>query len=140
MGESPVGFGHLVHGLAFLHGAALLGVGVEDLAAALRAEAADTARDNFADVASQVAGLVAETTGFTAAAGTATAVAAAVTPPGNDADSVLAVAQNNAATADFVAALSAGIEQLGERAAETTMENATFQALSAAGGAAVSAL
>ena len=96
--------------------------------------------DNFADVVSQVAGLVSETTGFTAASGTATAVAAAVTPPGNDADSVMAVAQNATATAEFVAALSAGIAQLGERAAETTTENATFEGLSTACGAAVAAL
>ena len=90
--------------------------------------------DSFADVVGQVTGLVAETTGFTTAAGTATAVAAAVTPPGNDADSLMAVTQNAATTANFIAMLAAGIEQLGERAAETTVENVTFEALSAAGG------
>ena len=96
--------------------------------------------DNFADVVSQVAGLVSETTGFTAASGTATAVAAAVTPPGNDADSVMAVAQNAATNAMFISALAAGIEQLGERAAETTTVNTAFEALSAAGAAAVAAV
>ena len=96
--------------------------------------------DSFADVVGQVTGLVTETTGFTAAAGTATAAAAAVTPPGNDADSVMAVTQNAATTAGFITALAAGIEQLGERAAETTTENATFEALSIAGGAAVNAI
>lgn len=96
--------------------------------------------DSFADVVGQVTGLVSETTGFTAAAGTATAAAAAVTPPGNDADSVSAVAQNGVTTANFIAALAAGIEQLGERAAETTTENVTFEALSDAGGAAVAAI
>jgi len=96
--------------------------------------------DSFADVVGQVAGLVSETTGFTAAAGTATAAAAAVTPPGNDADSVVAVAQNAATTANFITALAAGIEQLGERAVETTTANTTFEALSIAGGAAVAAI
>lgn len=85
--------------------------------------------DSFADVAGQVASLVAETTGF-----------AAVTPPGTDADSIMAVAQNAATTANFIATLSAGIEQLGQRAAETTIENTTFEALSVAGGAAVAAI
>lgn len=83
-----------------------------DEIAAVSITAGTVGVDSFADVAGQVAGLLAET-GFTAPASTATAVAAAVTSPGNDADSVLAVAQNNAATAAFVAALSAGIEQLG---------------------------
>lgn len=96
--------------------------------------------DSFADVVGQVAGLVSETTGFTAAAGTATAAAAAVTPPGNDADSVMAVAQNAATTANFITALAAGIEQLGERAADTTVTNVTFEALSTAGAAAVNAV
>jgi conjugal transfer/entry exclusion protein len=96
--------------------------------------------DSFADVVGQVAGLVSETTGFTTAAGTATAAAAAVTPPGNDADSVMAVAQNAASTANFITSLAAGIEQLGERAAETTTVNTTFEALSIAGGAAVAAI
>lgn len=96
--------------------------------------------DSFADVVSQVTGLITETVGFTAAAGTATATAAAVTPPGNDADSVMAVTQNNITTANFVAALAVGIEQLGERAAETTAVNGAFEALSAAGGAAVAAI
>ena len=96
--------------------------------------------DSFADVVGQVTGLVAETTGFTAAAGTATAAAAAVTPPGNDADSVMAVAQNAATTANFITALSAGIEQLGERAAETTTENVTFEALTDVAAAAVNAV
>lgn len=96
--------------------------------------------DSFGDVVGQVAGLVAETTGFTAAAGTATAAAAAVTPPGNDADSVVAVAQNAATTANYITMLAAGIEQLGERAADTTVTNTTFEALSIAGGAAVNAI
>ena len=96
--------------------------------------------DSFADVVGQVTGLISETTGFSAAAGTATATAAAVTPPGNDADSVAATAQHGITTANFIAALGAGIEQLGERAAETTTENVTFQGLSAAGGAAVAAI
>ncbi|BBX87923.1 hypothetical protein [Mycolicibacterium aubagnense] len=96
--------------------------------------------DNFADVVGQVAGLVSETTGFTAAAGTATAAAAAVSPPGNDLDSAAATSQQGVTTANFIAALGAGIEQLGERASETTTENVTFQGLSAAGGAAVAAI
>lgn len=95
---------------------------------------------SFADVVGQVSGLVAETTGFTAAAGTATAAAAAVTPPGNDADSVTAVAQQGITTANYIAALGAGIEQLGERAAETTTENVTFEGLSLAGAASVTSI
>lgn len=96
--------------------------------------------DNFADVVSQVTGLVAETTGFATAASTATTVAAAVLPPGNDADSVMAVTQNAATVANYIAMVTAGLEQLGERAAETGVVNSTFEALSAAGGAAVAAI
>jgi hypothetical protein len=96
--------------------------------------------DSFADVVGQVTGLVTETTGFATAASVATAAAAAVTPPGNDADSVLAVAQNATTTAMFITALAAGIEQLGERAAETTTVNTAFEALSLAGAAAVTAV
>lgn len=96
--------------------------------------------DNFADVVGQVTGLISETTGFATAGSTATAVAATVTPPGNDADSLMAVTQNATTVANYIAALAAGLEQLGERAAETTSTNATFEALSAAGGAAVAAL
>lgn len=95
---------------------------------------------NFGDVMGQVAGLVAETTGFTAASSAATATAAAVTPPGNDADSFAAVAQHGTTTANFVAMLGAGIEQLGERAAETTTNNLTFQGLQLAGSSALSAI
>lgn len=95
---------------------------------------------SFADVVGQVTGLVAETTGFTAAAGTATAAAAAVTPPGNDMDSVSAVAQQGVTTANYIAALGAGIEQLGERAAETTIENVTFEGLELAGAASVNSI
>jgi len=96
--------------------------------------------NNFADVVSQVTGLVAATTGFASASGAATAAAAAVTPPGNDADSVSAVAQQGVTTANFIAMLAAGIEQLGERAGSTTVENTTFEALSASGAAAVAAI
>jgi hypothetical protein len=52
----------------------------------------------------------------------------------------VAVAQNAATTANFITALAAGIEQLGERAVETTTANTTFEALSIAGGAAVAAI
>jgi hypothetical protein len=52
----------------------------------------------------------------------------------------MAVAQNAASTANFITSLAAGIEQLGERAAETTTVNTTFEALSIAGGAAVAAI
>lgn len=96
--------------------------------------------DNFADVVGQVTGLVSETTGFTAASGAATAAAAAVTPPGNDGDSVSAVAQQGVTTAQYVAMLGKGIEQLGERAGETTTENVAFQGLATAGAAAVAAI
>ena len=95
---------------------------------------------SFADVTSQVGGLVAETTGFATAASTATAAAAAVTPPGNDLDSVRAVAQQGVSTANYIAMLGAGLEQLGERAAETTAENVSFQGLQTAGAAAVLAV
>ena len=95
---------------------------------------------SFADLVGQVTGLVTETTGFAAAAGTATAAAAAVTPPGNDADSATAVAQQGITTANYIAALGAGIAQLGERAAETAIENATFEALQVAGAASVTAI
>ncbi|ART70578.1 MULTISPECIES: hypothetical protein [Mycobacteriaceae] len=95
---------------------------------------------SFADVVGQVSGLITETTGFTAAAGTATAAAAAVTPPGNDADSAMAVTQQAVTTADFIAMLGLGIEQLGERAAETASVNGTFEALNAAGGLAAMAV
>lgn len=96
--------------------------------------------DSFADVVSQVTGLIAETTGFAAAGSSATAVAAAVTPPGNDADSMMAVTQNATTVANYIAALAAGLEQLGERAAETTLVNTTFEGLSTAGAAAVNAI
>lgn len=99
-----------------------------------------TGVSSFADVVGQVGGLVAETTGFTAAASSATAIAAVCTPPGNDADSVQATAQNAATTAEFIAMLGAGIEQLGERAAETTTENVAFEALGTAGSAAIAAI
>lgn len=94
----------------------------------------------FAEVIGQVSSLIAETTGFAAAASTATAAAAAVTPPGNDLDSVRAVTQQGVTTGEFIAMLGAGLEQLGERAAETTAENATFEALGTAGAAAVNAV
>lgn len=99
-----------------------------------------TGVSSFADVVNQVSGLVAETTGFTTAASTATATAAAVTPPGNDLDSVRAVAQQGITTAEFVAMLGAGIEQLGERAGETTIENTTFEMLQTAGETAILAV
>lgn len=95
---------------------------------------------SFGDVAGQVAGLVAETTGFTAASSTALAAAAAVTPPGNDADSVAATAQHSATVANFVASLGSGIAQLGQRAAETTTTSLTFEALQGLGAAAVAAV
>ena len=99
-----------------------------------------TGVSGFAEVIGQVSSLIAETTGFAAAASTATAAAAAVTPPGNDLDSVRAVTQQGVTTGEFIAMLGAGLEQLGERAAETTAENATFEALGTAGAAAVNAI
>lgn len=96
--------------------------------------------DGFATVVQQVSGLIAETTGFATAGASATAVAAAVTPPGNDADSIMAVAQNATTVATYISMLAAGLEQLGERAAETTAVNGTFEALSVAGSAAVNAV
>lgn len=99
-----------------------------------------TGVSSFADVVSQVSGLVAETTGFATASSTATAAAAAVTPPGNDADSLRAVAQQGTTTAEFVSMLAAGLEQLGERAAETTSENVTFDTLQALGSSAILAV
>ena len=95
---------------------------------------------SFGDVVSQVTGLVAETTGFAAASAAATAAAAAVTPPGNDADSFNAVVQHSATVAEFVAMMGLGIEQLGERAGETLVNNATFQALQGVGAAAAAAI
>jgi hypothetical protein len=92
------------------------------------------------DLEFRVAGLVAETTGFTAASSAATATAAAVAPPGNDADSFAAIAQHGTTTANFVAMLGAGIEQLSERAAETTTNNPTFQGLQLAGSSALSTI
>jgi uncharacterized iron-regulated protein len=92
---------------------------------------------SFGDVIGQVAGLMTETTGFSAASATATAAAAVVTPPGNDADSFQAVAQHTATVANYVYMLGLGIEQLGERAGETTINNATFEALQGLGSAAV---
>ncbi|SIM03559.1 Uncharacterised protein [Mycobacteroides abscessus subsp. abscessus] len=99
-----------------------------------------TGVSSFADVVGQVGGLTAATTGFGTAASSATAVAAMCAPPGNDADSVQATAQNAATTAEFITSLGAGIEQLGERAAETTTENVAFEALGVAGGAAIAAI
>ncbi|BBY54075.1 hypothetical protein H7J07_05555 [Mycobacterium koreense] len=96
--------------------------------------------DGFGTVIGQVAGLVSETTGFAAASSAATAAAAAVTPPGNDADSVSAVAQHNVTVAQFVAMMGLGIEQLGERAGETSVNSATFEALQDIGSAAVAAI
>lgn len=95
---------------------------------------------SFADVVGQVSGLVAETTGFTTAASTATAAAAAVTPPGNDLDSTRAVAQQGVTTANYISMLGLGLEQLGERAADTTATNTTFEALQTVGSAAVLAV
>lgn len=99
-----------------------------------------TGVSSFADVVGQVGGLTAATTGFGTAASSATAIAAECTPPGNDADSVQATTQNAATTAEFITSLGAGIEQLGERAAETTTENVAFEALGTAGGAAIAAI
>lgn len=93
---------------------------------------------SFADVGSQVAGLITETTGFTAASTAATTAAAVVTPPGNDLDSAAASAQQVTTTANFIGSLGSGIAQLGGRAAETGVINTTFEGLSAAGAAAVS--
>lgn len=95
---------------------------------------------SFGEVIGQVAGLTAETTGFSAASAAATAAAAAVTPPGNDSDSFSAVAQHTATVGNYVSMLGLGIEQLGERAGETTINNATFQVLQDLGGAAVAAI
>lgn len=97
----------------------------------------DIGVSNFADVVSQVTGLITETTGFTTAAAAATATAAAVTPPGVDADSVEAVVQHTATVAEFVSMMGLGIAQLGERAAETTLNNSTFQIIPELGAAAV---
>ncbi len=99
-----------------------------------------TGVSSFADVVSQVGGLVTETTGFGTAASAATAIAAVLTPPGNDADSVQATAQQGITTADFIAMLSLGLEQLTERATETSTENMTFEALGTMGAAAVNAI
>lgn len=95
---------------------------------------------SFADVVSQVSGLITETTGFTSAASVATAAAAAVTPPGDDADSATATTQQGVTTANFIAMLGMGLEQLGERAGETSVENTTFEALQSVGSAAVAAV
>lgn len=95
---------------------------------------------SFAEVIGQVSGLIAETTGFASAASAATAAAAAVTPPGDDADSAAATSQQGVTTANYIAMLGMGLEQLGERAGETTVENATFEALQSAGSAAVAAV
>lgn len=95
---------------------------------------------SFGDVIGQVAGLTAETVGFSSASSAATAAAAAVTPPGNDSDSFAAVAQHTATVANYVSMLGLGIEQLGERAGETTINNATFDVLQGIGSAAVMAV
>lgn len=95
---------------------------------------------SFGDVVSQVAGLTAETTGFASAAATATAAAAAVTPPGNDADSGQAVVQQGTSTANFIAAISAGLEQTAERAGSTAVVNTTMETMTATVGAAVTAI
>lgn len=95
---------------------------------------------SFGDVVSQVSGLMAETTGFSSASAAATAAAAAVTPPGNDADSAAAVAQHTTTVGNYVSMLGLGIEQLGERAGETGVNNATFEALQGIGSAAVAAI
>lgn len=95
---------------------------------------------NFGEVMGQVSGLIAETTGFSSAAAAATAATAACTPPGNDADSVTATAQHGMTVANYISMLGMGLEQLAERAGETTSNNLTFQGLQIAGAAATSAI
>ncbi|KXO90978.1 Uncharacterised protein (plasmid) [Tsukamurella tyrosinosolvens] len=92
---------------------------------------------SFGDVLGQAGGVSAAATSFATASATATAAAAAVTPPGNDLDSARATAQQGVTTANFISVLGMGIEQLAERAAETTTDTVTQQALQAFGAAAV---